>query len=231
MAMLHRLFVLLLLATPCVRAGSTTMQADLLIVGATESGWAAAIQAARQGVRSIALVHDGGWLGGQYTEQGLACVDENKGVGKVGWGPDWHPMKRSFHRFGLFKELMDRMEAFNTAKYGSPMPGRPMHGPSTFRPAEAETLFRELLQPHLDSGQVRLHLHQIPVAALTSGRRLEGLRFQSATDAAAFLEVRAPLTIDAWIGATWCNSPAPSSRSAPTRVPATANRAPRRMSR
>jgi hypothetical protein len=198
MAMRHRLFVLLLLAvTPCLRAGITTTQADLLIVGGTESGWAAAIQAARQGVRSIALVHDGIWLGGQYTEQGLACVDENKGVGKVGWGPDWHPMKRSFHRFGLFKELMDRIEAFNTATYGSPMPGRPMHGPSTFRPAEAEAIFRELLQPHLDSGQVRLFLQQFPVAALKSGQRLTGLRFQSATDPDALLEVQAPLTVDA----------------------------------
>ncbi len=110
------------------------LHTDLLIVGGTESGWAAAIQAARMGVKSITIVHDGEWLGGQYTEQGLACVDENKGVGKVGWGPDWHPMKRSFHRFGLFKELMDRIEAFNTTKYGSPMPGRPMHGPTHVPP-------------------------------------------------------------------------------------------------
>ena len=62
--------------------------------------------------------------GGQFTEQALACIDENKGVGKVGWGVDWHPMKRSFHRSGLFKELMDRIEAFNALEYGSPMPGR-----------------------------------------------------------------------------------------------------------
>src|SRR5688572_9550428 len=79
-------------------ARSAEISADLLIVGGTESGWAAAIQAARMGVKSIAIVHDGEWLGGQYTEQALACVDENKGVGKVGWGVDWNPMKRSFHR-------------------------------------------------------------------------------------------------------------------------------------
>ena len=36
------------------------------------SGWAAAIQAARNGVKSITLVHDGKWFGGQYTEQALA---------------------------------------------------------------------------------------------------------------------------------------------------------------
>ena len=146
-------------------AAHTRHDTDLLIVGGTESGWAAAIQAARMGVRSITIVHDGRWLGGQYTEQALACVDENKGVGNVGWGVDWHPMKRAFHRSGLFKELMDRIETFNEQKYGSPMPGRPFHGPSTFRPAEAEAIFREMLHPYVDSGQVRLFWQYYPVAA------------------------------------------------------------------
>lgn len=180
-------------------AGAETLRADLLIVGATESGWAAAIQAARMGVQSIALVHDGEWLGGQYTEQALSCVDENKGVGKVGWGPDWHPMKRSFHRFGLFKELMDRIESFNTRKYGSPMPGKPMHGPTTFRPAEAETVFREMLQPYIASGQVRLELNFAPVSAMKSndGKQLTGMTFRSLKDGAQELSVQAKFTIDA----------------------------------
>lgn len=178
--------------------GDETITTDLLIVGGTESGWAAAIQAARQGAKSVTIVHDGDWLGGQYTEQALACVDENKGIGKVGWGVDWHPMKRSFHRFGLFKELMDRIEAFNTSQYGSPMPGRPFHGPSTFRPAEAEVIFRTMLQPYLDSGQVRLFLNYVPVAAVTAenGQRLAGVTFKSLKDSPG-LTVQARLTIDA----------------------------------
>ncbi|HRH98765.1 MAG TPA: FAD-dependent oxidoreductase, partial [Prosthecobacter sp.] len=172
-------------------AAAESIQTDLLIVGGTESGWAAAIQAARMGVKSITVVHDGGWLGGQYTEQGLVCVDENKGVGKVGWGPAWHPMKRSFHRFGLFKELMDRIEAFNTQKYGSPMPGKPMHGPTTFRPAEAEAIFREMLQPYFASGQVKLHLNFIPVGTMKSANTVTGMTFRSANGDT--LEVKAAL--------------------------------------
>ncbi|MCF7788857.1 MAG: FAD-dependent oxidoreductase [Prosthecobacter sp.] len=188
------LFLVFLLAG---LAAAEHIQTDLLIVGGTEAGWAAAVQAARMGVKSITVVHDGEWLGGQYTEQGLVCVDENKGVGKVGWGADWNPMKRSFHRFGLFKELMDRIEAFNTAKYGDPMPGRPMHGPSTFRPAEAETIFREMLQPYITSGQVTLRLNCVPVAALKAddGRRVTGMTFRPAQGEA--FSVNAALTIDA----------------------------------
>jgi len=190
---------------PIVIPGKTVtakkIETDLLIVGGTESGWAAAIQAARLGVKSITIVHDGQWLGGQYTEQALACVDENKGVGKVGWGVDWHPMKRSFHRSGLFKELMDRIEAFNTEKYGSPMPGKPFHGPSTFRPAEAEAIFRQMLQPYLDSGQVTFITNHYPVRAdvdqADSTPRLTGLHFAPITGQPADLHVRAKITIDA----------------------------------
>lgn len=199
---------LVLLAAAASSHGQVrSTQTDLLIVGATESGWAAAIQAARSGVKSITIVHDGEWFGGQYTEQSLACVDENKGVGKVGWGVDWHPMKRSFHRSGLFKELMDGIEAFNTEKYGSPMPGKPYHGPSTFRPAEAEAVFRQLIQPYIDSGQVRVIWKKYPVAAEVERSnkkhpRLTGLTFapvdlQTGKGGEADLRVTAKLTIDA----------------------------------
>jgi hypothetical protein len=195
-------FITALLLAPLAALHGQAKQeitSDILIVGGTESGWAAAIQAARMGVKSITIVHDGEWLGGQYTEQGLACVDESKGVEKIGWGPDWHPMKRSFHRFGLFKELMDRIEAHNTRKYGSPMPGKPIHGPSTFRPAEAEAIFREMLQPYIISGQVTLKRNFAPVSAMKSedDKRLTGMTFRSLKDKEQELSVRAELTIDA----------------------------------
>ncbi len=197
------LIALAFLAVPALQPASIAaeLKTDLLIVGGTESGWAAAIQAARLGTKSITIVHDGKWLGGQYTEQALACVDENKGVGKVGWGVDWHPMKRSFHRSGLFKELMDRIEDFNTAKYGSPMPGKPYHGPSTFRPAEAAAIFHQMLQPYLDSGRVTFITDRYPVRAdvdrTESIPRLSGLWFAPLHSKQADLHVRARMTIDA----------------------------------
>ena len=209
------------------------IKTDLLIVGGTESGWAAAIQAARLGVPKITIVHDGRWLGGQYTEQALACVDENKGTGDVGWGVDWHPMKRSFHRSGLFKELMDRVEAFNEEKYGDPMPGRPYHGPSTFRPVEAEAIFREMLQPYIDSGQVELVLNHYTVKADVdrSGKhpKLTGLWFAPLEgEKQPKLHVTAKMTIDAsdWgdaiqvSGTAYVCGPDPQSRYGEASAPA-----------
>lgn len=218
-----------------VLAAPREIEADLLIVGGTESGWAAAIQAARMGVKDIVIVHDGEWLGGQFTEQALACVDENKGMDKTGWGVDWHPMKRSFHRSGLFRELMDRIERQNIEKYGSAMPGLPWHGPSTFRPAEAEAVFRAMLQPYIESGQVSFIKNRYPVSAVVdrSGARprLTTLHFAQVTGRDADLSVSAPITIDAsdWgeaiqvSGAAFECGPDPSSRygepSAPDNSP------------
>jgi hypothetical protein len=133
----------------------------------------------------------------------LACVDENKGVGKVGFGDDWHPMKRSFQRSGLFRELMDRIEAFNAEKYGAAMPGKPYHGPSTFRPVEAEAIFREMLQPYIDSGQVKIYWNHYPVGANVLGARdgrparLNSVWFAPVNDKQADLRVVAKMTIDA----------------------------------
>lgn len=182
---------------PAAQGEVARVDTELLIVGATESGWAAAIQAARMGVKSITIVHDGEWYGGQFTEQALACVDEDKGPGKVGWGVDWHPMKRSFHRSGLFRELMDRIESFNTEAYGSPMPGKPYHGPSTFRPAEAEAIFRDMISPFVKSGQIRVFWKHVPVATTVVDEKLAAVDFAPLGEQAATLNVTAKLTIDA----------------------------------
>ncbi|MDF2377734.1 MAG: FAD-dependent oxidoreductase [Verrucomicrobiales bacterium] len=195
------LLILSVFATSALMAQEREVDADLLIVGATESGWAAAVTAVRLGVPKTLIVHDGVWFGGQFTEQALACVDENKGVGKVGWGVDWHPMKRSFHRSGLFRELMDQIEWGNSAQYGSRMPGRPFHGPSTFQPAEAEAIFRKIIQPYLDAGRIEVFRNYLPTEARvdeTGTRpRLTGLTFSDAGGNRPELAVNATITIDA----------------------------------
>lgn len=198
---MNRFLACLPLLLSSLLPGTEEHEVDLLIVGATESGWAAAVQAVRSGVPKIIIVHDGEWFGGQYTEQALACVDENKGVGKVGWGVDWHPMKRSFHRSGLFDELMLQIEWQNEEKYGSKMPGRPYHGPSTFRPAEAEAMFRKIIQPYLDSERVEVFWNRYPTGATVDRDgerpRLTGLEFSPVGGGDPDLQVSAKITIDA----------------------------------
>lgn len=73
------------------------MNVDLLICGGDESGCAAAVQAARMGVKRIALMKDIDWLGGQFCTQGIRPMDEWTLVnGKT----------VNFPRSGAFLEIM-----------------------------------------------------------------------------------------------------------------------------
>jgi hypothetical protein len=53
------------------------MNTEVLVVGASQSGVTAAIQAARQGAK-VVLLAKGDWLGGSITEAGIAAVDGNE---------------------------------------------------------------------------------------------------------------------------------------------------------
>jgi cation diffusion facilitator CzcD-associated flavoprotein CzcO len=62
---------LLLFTTP---AKANTINCDVLVVGGSTSGVAAAIQSARLGVKTC-LVEETDWLGGMYTAAGISAFD------------------------------------------------------------------------------------------------------------------------------------------------------------
>jgi hypothetical protein len=76
-------FFTLLLGASLHAADTTTLEADLLIVGGNESACAAAVQAARLGVKRIVLVNDIDWLGGQFSAEGVGCPDSEEELQKV----------------------------------------------------------------------------------------------------------------------------------------------------
>ena len=170
-------------------AAESQLETDLLIAGGTESGCAAAIQAARLGVASITLVNDIKWLGGQFTAEALVAIDENRGPQGYGHGVP-------FPRSGLFKEVIDRIEAINLEKYGVARPGN-TRVITTCRPADAEQAFRDLLQPYVDRGQVKIISNHFPVSCSVENNRLKTVRFRSTDPNAGVLTIRAKLTIDA----------------------------------
>ncbi len=164
------------------------VEADLLVVGGTESGCAAAVQAARMGVKRIVLVNDIDWVGGQFSAEGLGAIDENRAHnynGKV-------PIPRS----GIFREVIDAIERRNAKLYGGiSRPGN-TRVITTSRPRESEAVFRELLAPYEQSGQLRRFSHYQLTKVLTENKHVLGATFQS-TKTGKLLTVRARLTIDA----------------------------------
>ncbi|MFV1967479.1 MAG: FAD-dependent oxidoreductase [Pirellulaceae bacterium] len=192
----HGVVLILVTTSNAFAADRSEIRADLLVVGGTESGWVAAIQAARMGVNQIVLVNDIEWLGGQFTAEALVAIDENRSEEET----RRRSVKRlpSIPRSGLFKELADRIEQFNREKYGHPSPGNTIVG-TTCRPAEAQAIFQQMIRPYVDRGQIRMITNHVPVTTQLSDDRntLRAVRFRSTKASADELTVAAKVTIDA----------------------------------
>ena len=128
-------------------ADPTTLEADLLIVGGNESACAAAVLAARLGVKKIVLVNDIDWLGGQFSAEGVGCPDEWTGV---------NGRRVNFPRSGIYSEVIQRIRAHNSQTYGIPAPGNAYCGTETIEPAAAAKIFEELVKPYVDAGVLRI---------------------------------------------------------------------------
>jgi hypothetical protein len=176
---------------PC-HGEEALQECDLLVVGGSESAVAAAVQAARSGVKSIILVNDCRWLGGQFTTEGLGAVDE--------W-TKFRDGRVPFPRSGLFLEIMQMIEADMLRKYGNPRPGNCFCAWTTCEPRDTERLFRKLVEPYLKNNGGPLEiLEDLELAAVNvTNHRVTQVDF-TAIDATAgqiALRVKPRITIDA----------------------------------
>ena len=71
---------------------------DVLIVGASLGGVAAALRAGAIGA-SVCLVEPSGWIGGQMTGQGVCTPDENQYVETVGSTASYRDFRRRVREF------------------------------------------------------------------------------------------------------------------------------------
>ncbi|MFI4876366.1 MAG: FAD-dependent oxidoreductase [Blastopirellula sp. JB062] len=173
---------------PAANDAPRQVDADLLIVGGTESGCAAAVQAARMGVARIVLVNDIKWLGGQFSAESLGAIDENRAHDYDGTVP--------IPRSGIFRDVIDAIEEKNAELYGGIRRPGNTRVITTSRPVVSEEVFRRLLAPYEASGRiVRFSNYQLKDVLLNK-RRVQGANF-TATDDQPPLRVRAKLTIDA----------------------------------
>ena len=171
-----------------VSAAERVVEADLLVVGGTESGCAAAVQAARMGVRRIVLVNDIEWLGGQFSAEALGAIDENRAHGYDGSVP--------IPRSGIFRDVIDAIEDKNAELYGGIRRPGNTRVITTSRPIVSEQVFRELLAPYEKTGQLQRFSNFRVETVLTKNRRVKGVEFVSTHDQTR-LTVRATMTIDA----------------------------------
>lgn len=179
--------ILLLMKSAGLADETRTLRADLLVVGGTESGCAAAVQAARMGIRNIVLVNDIEWLGGQFSAEGLGAIDENRGHGYDGTVP--------IPRSGIFRDVIDAIEQKNAEMYGGVRRPGNTRVITTARPVVAEAVFRELLAPFEEQDILQRFSDYSVARVLKSGSQVTGVEFTSPSQPP--LRVVAQLTIDA----------------------------------
>jgi hypothetical protein len=77
-------------------AYADTIKTDVLVLGGTASGTAAALQSARSKVKTI-LVEPGPWLGGEMTSGGMCILEANRNLPSGIWG-EFRKQVREFYK-------------------------------------------------------------------------------------------------------------------------------------
>lgn len=186
-------WVLLFASLARAQTGDIHLDADLLVVGGNESAVAAAVQASRLGVRRVVLVSDTGWLGGQFSSEGVGAVDEWTTVGGK---------RTEFPRSGMFLEIVQAIEAVNLHKYSTKQPGNCFCARLTIEPGEAAKIFEELVAPEVKAGRLQIYRDLEPVAVRVEGQRVAEVTFCYPSSPPTMpcgerLIVKSRLTIDA----------------------------------
>ncbi len=166
------------------------LEADLVIVGGGLGGCAAALAAARNGLRVI-LTEPTDWIGGQLTAQAVP--------------PDENPWIETFGGTRSYQELRTRIRDYYRRNYPLTAAARanPHLNPGggnvsrlCHEPRVALAALTEMLAPHLAGGRVRLLLHHRPVAAEVEGDRVRAVCVRSAESGHETV-LRAPYFADA----------------------------------
>jgi hypothetical protein len=164
--------------------------ADVVIVGGGVGGCAAALAAARAGLR-VLLTEETDWIGGQLTQQAVP--------------PDEHPWIESFGGTRLYRRFRNGVRDYyrrhypltadaRAAEYLNPGNGRVSK--LCHEPRVALAVLHELLAPHVSGGKVEVLLEHRAVAAEVNGDRVLAVKVEGVrTGRARFL--RAPYFLDA----------------------------------
>lgn len=156
-------------ATLPAKSAPRELAADVLVVGGSFGGVAAALTAARMGCRVI-LTEENAWIGGQATAQGIPL--------------DEHPWAEDYGRTQSYAEFRSRARDYyrrnfplSEAARQDPRlnPGAGWVSKLCIEPRVALAVLHEMLAPHLAAGRVRLFTRHRPVAAHTAGDRVRAV--------------------------------------------------------
>lgn len=172
------------------KSSAKELAADLVVIGGGVGGCAAALAAARNGLRVI-VTEETDWIGGQLTSQAVP-PDENALIETVGGTRSYQAFRQQV------RDYYTRHFPLTDVARANPLlnPGNGSVSKLCHEPRVALAVLNEMLAPFVAGQRVRVLLRHRATAATTSGDRVEAVRvlnLESGND----VVLRAPLFVDA----------------------------------
>lgn len=177
-------------ARPKTRQAPKELVADLVIIGGSVGGCAAALAAARNGLRVI-LTEETDWIGGQLTSQAVP-PDENPWIETFGGTrsyQDFRERVREFYR----KHYPLTAEAKANARLN---PGGGGVSRLCHEPRVALAVLNDMLAPLVASGKVQILLQHKVRHAWTTGDKVDAVLVRS-SETGGGVTLHAPVFVDA----------------------------------
>jgi hypothetical protein len=164
---------------------------DVLVCGAGLGGVAAALRAARLGLR-VCLIEETGWPGGQITTQGVSALDEHEYIETFGGTALYYELRdgiRSFYR--------ERYRLSATAQSGASFsPGNAWVSGLSFEPRAAATVLEGMMAGPHDSGALQVFYHTRAAAAEVFSGHIHSVLTRH-SESGALIRFRSALVLDA----------------------------------
>lgn len=163
---------------------------DVAIIGGGVGGTAAALAAARNGLR-VALVEETDWIGGQLTQQAVP-PDEHPWIEQFGATESYMTFRRGVRDYyRRYYPLLG--SGYSQANFN---PGNCGVSRICHEPRAALAVLHGMLAPYIGNGQLTILHEHVPVAASTSNDRVEGVRVRDVRTGDE-IDLTAPYILDA----------------------------------
>lgn len=142
---------------------------DIVIIGGGLGGTAAALAAAKAGLR-VLLTEETDWLGGQLTSQAVP-PDEHRWIEQSGSTASYREFRsrvRDYYRRNY--PLTDAAKSDPVLNPGNGWVSRLAHEPKV-----ALAVLHEMLAPYVNTGRIEVLYHTVPVQVDTAGDRVTGV--------------------------------------------------------
>jgi hypothetical protein len=166
------------------------MEADIVIIGGGLGGCAAALAAARNGLRVI-VTEETDWIGGQLTQQAVP-PDENKWIETFGGTRSYQALRSGIRDY--YRRHYPLTDSALTDKLLNP--GNCWVSRIGCEPRVGLAVLYEMMAPYLGNGHIQLLLRHKALDAATQGDRVEAVRVRNLESGGARV-LRAPFFADA----------------------------------